>query len=304
MLSRELYYREAMAIGVFIDDAIGESIAVYVSHSEDEAKRRERERAEIAEETSRRKDEFLAVLGHELRNPLAPIITSARVIRSVIGAAPGPLRQSIEVIERQAAQMSRLVDDMLDLARIGQGRFELRRTRLALAGIIEQAVLGVEPVMKANRHRFTISIPDPALELDADADRLLQIVGNLLNNAAKYTPAGGEIVLAAVQEGPNAVVRVRDNGIGIPAQMLSRVFELFAQVEGAKEYAQGGLGIGLTLVRRLVEQHGGSISCHSDGAGKGSEFVVHLPLVARVHDPSSTDGLGGEAAIRIVRREP
>jgi signal transduction histidine kinase len=222
----------------------------------------------------------------------------------VIGDAPGPLRQSVEVIERQAAQMSRLVDDMLDLARIGQGRFELRRSRLALARIVEQAVLGVEPVMKANRHRITVSLPDPALELDADADRLLQIIGNLLNNAAKYTPAGGEIVLAAAQEGRNAVIRVRDNGIGIPPQMLSRVFDLFAQVEGAKEYAQGGLGIGLTLVRRLVEQHGGSISCHSDGAGTGSEFVVHLPLAAAAHDSSFSDAVGGETAIRIVRHEP
>ena len=274
-LARSVSTREIMAIGVFIDDAIDASIAAYTKYKEEEVVQ---ERTRALKLANQRKDEFLAVLGHELRNPLAPIATSVRVIRTTLGSTEGVAKQSLDVIERQTVQLSRLVDDMLDLARIGQGRFELRKSRLALARIIEQAAVAVAPIMKAHGHRFEVRAAESDLELDADPDRLLQVIVNLLNNAAKYTTTGGEISLMAERSNGDAVIRVRDSGIGIPPDMLSRVFDLFTQVEGATRYAEGGLGIGLTLVHRLVEQHGGTVSCHSEGKGKGSEFVVRLPL--------------------------
>jgi signal transduction histidine kinase len=278
-LARPLYYREIMAVGVFIDDAIAASVATYVSGRDDDMLRRERERSETLQEANRRKDEFLAILGHELRNPLAPIQTSLRVIRSLLVSTHPSVLTSLEVIERQSSHLNRLVDDILDLARIGQGRFELKKSRLDLAKILEQAAQAAEPVMKTRRHVFEITCPDERVEFDADPNRLLQIIGNLLNNAAKYTEPGGRVQLGGAREGDSVVIRVRDNGMGIPPEMVSRVFELFAQVEESKPYSQGGLGIGLTLVQRLVEQHGGTIVCESEGEGTGSEFIVRLPAI-------------------------
>jgi signal transduction histidine kinase len=278
-LARPLYYREIMAVGVFIDDAIAASVATYVAGRDDDVLRRERERSETLQEANRRKDEFLAILGHELRNPLAPIQTSLRVIRSLLAATHPSVLTSLEVIERQSSHLNRLVDDILDLARIGQGRFELKKARLDLAKILEQAAQAAEPAMKARHHVFEIEVPDDPVELDADPNRLLQIIGNLLNNAAKYTDPGGRVQLSGAREADSVVIRVRDNGMGIPPEMRSRVFELFAQVEESKPYSQGGLGIGLTLVQRLVEQHDGTIVCASEGEGKGSEFTVRLPAI-------------------------
>ncbi|HYC47824.1 MAG TPA: HAMP domain-containing sensor histidine kinase [Burkholderiales bacterium] len=298
MLARPLRHREIMAIGVFIDDAISGSVAAYVQNRDAELVRSQQQHAGLLEETNRRKDEFLAVLGHELRNPLAPIMTSIRVIRGRIGAVHEAVTQSIEVIERQTSQLARLVDDMLDLARIGQGRFELRKSRLALAKMIDEAALAAAPVMKEHGHRLHVAPVDTSIEIDADPDRFLQVVANLLTNAAKYTDAGGDVYLTAERDGSDALVRVRDTGIGIPAEMIPRVFELFMQVDEAQRYAQGGLGIGLALCRRLVEQHGGSIACRSDGAGHGSEFIVRLPLAGR----QEADGAEAERAIRIVTR--
>jgi signal transduction histidine kinase len=290
-LSRSLYCRELMAVGVFIDDAVAASVATYVASRDDEVLQRARGRTDTLEEENRRKDEFMAMLGHELRNPLAPIQNSLHVIRALLGRAHPSVVKSLEVIERQSNHLLRLVDDILDLARIGQGRFELRKSRLDLRRVLEQAVQTSEPGIKARRHELTVSIPNDALEIDADPDRLLQIISNLLNNAAKYTEPGGSIHLSGEREGDSVAVRVRDNGMGIPPDMVSRVFELFAQVEESKDHAQGGLGIGLTLVQRLVEQHGGTIVCESAGVGKGSEFIVRLPPAA---DQS--------AALRIIER--
>ena len=292
MLARPLYYREAMAIGVFIDDAIAASITTFVHYRQADAVRVADERASVFAELSRRKDEFLAVLGHELRNPLAPIANSAHVLQATLGVTNGVAKRALDVIDRQISQLTRLVDDMLDLSRIGQGRFELRKSRLVLADIVEQAVQAVAPMAVEREHRLHLAAVSRSLELDADPGRLLQVITNLLNNAVKYTPSRGEVFLTVEQGGDEAVIRVRDTGIGIPADMLADVFELFKQVNGSEQYSEGGLGIGLTLVRKLVEQHGGTITCASEGAGKGSEFVVRLPLAT-----------GAISALRIVERK-
>jgi signal transduction histidine kinase len=174
--------------------------------------------------------------------------------------------------------MARLVDDLLDLSRIARGQVPLRRERLDLAAVVRLAVQTSEPLIQARNHRLTVSLPDRPLALEGDQARLVQVLTNLLNNAAKYTDPGGRIELSAGQEGDEAVVRVRDSGVGIPRDMLPRIFDLFMQVEGSRDRSQGGLGIGLALVRRLVELHGGTVSAHSTGPGRGSEFVVRLPL--------------------------
>ena len=304
MLDRALHSREVVALGVFIDDAIAASVRAYIEHRDGAHAQAERRYAEAVEEASRRKDEFLAVLGHELRNPLAPIATSIQVIRTGLATGlPDAVQQSLEIIERQTSQLSRLVDDMLDLARIAQGQFDLRKSRVTLAAILAQAELAAASVMKARGHCLHSALPEQSLVVDADPDRLLQMIANLLNNAAKYTPPGGDIFLTVQEKDGSALIRVRDTGIGIPANMLSRVFDLFTQVDGAQQYAPGGLGIGLTLVKRLVEQHGGSISCASEGSGTGSEFVLCLPLATGAmcaELPSDPSAPAQTSTIRIV----
>jgi signal transduction histidine kinase len=277
MLRRPLHQREMLAIGVFIDDAIAASVNAYVAQREAEVVRVEQEKLKAVEEASRHKDEFMAILGHELRNPLAPIQNSVRILRMVLKSSSETAVTAVDVIERQSKHLVRLVDDILDLANIGQGRLELRKTRLDLAAILERAAETVEPLVKEREHELTLSLPTDAVAIDADPDRLMQIVCNLLNNAVKYTPRGGRIALSGALCNGEAVIRVRDNGIGIPQDMLSNVFAMFSQTEEAKEYSQGGLGLGLALVQRLVQEHGGTVACHSAGRGQGSEFVVRLP---------------------------
>jgi len=228
-------------------------------------------------EGDRRKDEFLAVLAHELRNPLAPIRTSLEILRRV---PEGPTAQRArEVAERQLAHMVRLIDDLLDVSRISRGKMVLQRQCIPLAGVIDAAVETSLPLIEARRHQLVRSPVDPQLRLEADPERLAQIFTNLLNNAAHYTPEGGRIEIA-VQAGPQEVrVAVRDNGIGIEPQKLGEVFGLFVQAQ--RPPAGGGLGIGLSLAARLAEMHGGSIEAHSEGPGRGAEFVVVLPREAR-----------------------
>ncbi len=228
-------------------------------------------------EGDRRKDEFLATLAHELRNPLAPIRNGLQVLRLAGNSGP-VLEQARSMMERQVVQMVRLVDDLLDLSRITRGKIELRKERAELAGVIAGAVETSRPLIEASGHQFTAVLPSTPVPLVADVARLAQVFSNLLNNAAKYTERGGHIRLTAERRGAEVVVTVRDSGVGIPADMLPRVFEMFTQVDRTLERAQGGLGIGLTLVRRLVEMHGGSVEAHSEGHGKGSEFVVRLPV--------------------------
>jgi PAS domain S-box-containing protein len=228
-------------------------------------------------QADRRKDEFLATLAHELRNPLAPITTALQVMRLRDVADPAE-RAMRDVIERQVRQLTRLVDDLLDVARITRGRIELRRQRVALRSVVEGAVEAAMPLISQFGHRLELELPDEPVWLMADPARLSQVLMNLLNNAAKYTPSGGLIQVRAGIQDRQAVVRVRDTGIGLAPEHLATVFEMFSQVAPALERSQGGLGIGLALVRGLVQLHGGHVEAHSAGPGQGSEFIVWLPL--------------------------
>jgi PAS domain S-box-containing protein len=258
-----------------------------------------RKRAEeTLKEADRRKDEFLAMLAHELRNPLASVHNALAILRKDRASSPES-EWALGVIERQTQQLTRLVEDLLDVSRITRGKLELRKERVELAEVLREAVETSRPHLEADRHELTFTEPPQAVWLDADRTRLAQAFANLLNNAAKYTEPGGRVWLSADRQGSDAVVSVRDNGVGIPAEMLSRIFELFAQVDRSLERAQGGLGIGLTLVKRLIEMHGGSVSAHSDGPGKGSEFVVRLPLVLDPPPPRA-EGLESERASSVA----
>ncbi|HET6164101.1 MAG TPA: PAS domain S-box protein [Planctomycetota bacterium] len=227
-------------------------------------------------ESDRRKDEFLAMLAHELRNPLAPIRNSVQIFRAH-GMPVPDLQWATEVIDRQVRQMTRLVDDLLDVSRITRGRIELRRQPVDLAEVVASAVEASRPLIDKRRHELTVTIPAQPIRLDADPTRLAQVLSNLLNNAAKYMDPCGRIGLAASQEGGDVVISVRDTGIGIKKEVLPRIFDMFMQGDPGSEQSEGGLGIGLTLVRRLVELHGGSVEARSDGLGKGSEFRVRIP---------------------------
>ena len=238
----------------------------------------ERERAAAAlREADRRKDEFLATLAHELRNPLSPISNALEILR-LSGNTDATAQPVLEMMDRQVNHLVRLVDDLLDVSRITLGKMVLRRAPIAIADVIRSALEASRPLIEARRHRLTTLVPDEPLVVDGDAVRLSQVFANLLNNAAKYTNDGGEITLAVQRDGKDVVVAVRDNGLGIPTEMIGRVFEIFAQVDGVQGRAGGGLGIGLTLVRSLVGMHGGTVSVTSEGRGKGTEFVVRLPL--------------------------
>jgi PAS domain S-box-containing protein len=247
----------------------------------------------------RHKDEFLATLAHELRNPLAPIRNALQVMRLAKGD-PSALHESQTMIDRQVQQMVRLIDDLLDLSRISRGKIELRKERIDLADALESALETSRPLIEESRHRLETDLAAEPMPLDADLTRLAQVFLSLLNNAAKYTAPGGRIWLSSAREGDWAVVRVRDSGVGIPPQMLARIFEMFTQVERSLDRAQGGLGIGLTLVRRLVEMHGGTVEARSEGLGKGSEFVVRIPLAFQTQAASadrSPDGTSPAPAL-------
>jgi PAS domain S-box-containing protein len=244
-------------------------------------------------DADRRKDEFLATLAHELRNPLAPLRNSVQLLRRQDPPSP-EIQRAIDVIDRQVQQMVRLVDDLLDISRITLDKLELRKERVTLAMVVHAAVEASRPLIEQWGHELTVTLPPEAVELDADLTRLAQVFLNLLNNAAKYTGPGGRIGLAAEREGETVIVRVTDSGVGIAAEMLPRVFEMFLQVDRSLDRSQGGLGIGLTLVKRLVEMHGGSIEARSEGPDKGSEFVVRLP-VANVGSPGAGPSNRGAA---------
>ncbi len=241
-----------------------------------------RARADALAEADRRKDEFLAMLGHELRNPLAPILNAFEVMRQG-GTPEGELAEVRGVAERQVRHLARLVDDLLDVSRITSARIRLRSEPVDLVEVIRRVVGSTRPAVDARRHLLTLSAGPGPLPIVGDPTRLEQVLINLINNAVKYTDPGGRIALTAGRavDGDFAEVRVLDDGIGIPAGMLAQVFDLFTQVDRALDRSEGGLGIGLTLVRRLVELHGGTVTARSDGPGRGSEFVVRLPLDAR-----------------------
>jgi signal transduction histidine kinase/CheY-like chemotaxis protein len=239
------------------------------------------ERERFAEQlllNDRRKDEFLAILAHELRNPLAPIVNSIRLL-AVARSDEAQLERIREMMDRQVSHMVRLVDDLLEISRITRGKIELRREQVDLHDIVRSAVDSIRPAMDAARHVFTVEMPETHIALEADPVRLAQILLNVLTNACKYTDPGGVITLRVVAEDDRVAIHVRDTGRGIPTDMLPRVFDLFMQVEHDASRSQGGLGIGLTLVQRLVQLHGGSVSAFSEGPGRGSEFTIRLPRI-------------------------
>src|SRR5208283_2899404 len=244
-----------------------------------------RERADELAELDRRKDEFLAMLSHELRNPLAPILNAAMLLRlhsnrnRLQGIENPILQQSATIIERQVGQLARIVDELLEVSRITTGRIQLHQARIAVGVVVENAVATVRSLIDQRKHDLTVSLPTQAIWLHADPARLEQVVVNLLTNAAKYTDPGGQVWLTLQQEGEEAVLRVRDTGVGIGPEVLPRIFDLFTQAERSLDRSQGGLGIGLALVQRLVEMHGGTVTA-SSALGRGSEFVVRLPVVS------------------------
>ena len=237
----------------------------------------ERAKRAAAEEANRRKDEFLAMLAHELRNPLAPIRNGVEMLRQLNLADP-KLQWIREMIDRQLQQLNRLVDDLLDVSRITRGKIQLQLGPLDAAAAVACAVETTRPLIESRGHKLHLCLPEEPIQLNADPVRLAQVLSNLLNNAAKYTAEGGEIWLKVERESTEAVFRVRDSGAGITPDLIPHVFDLFMQVDQSLDRSQGGLGIGLTLVRRLVEMHRGTIQAFSQGPGCGSEFVVRIPL--------------------------
>jgi PAS domain S-box-containing protein len=295
-----------------LPDADGRPIA-FATVSQDVTERRRMEdtlrgMAADLSEADRRKNEFLAMLAHELRNPLAPISNAAQALR--LGGGDGEtLRSASEMLERQVAQMARLVDDLLDMSRISRGKIELRKERVELTPIVEQAVEAVRAQYKSMNHELTVSVPPTPVHLNVDPARLTQVVGNLLNNACKFTEKGGHVSLTVEDYGEQVVIRVKDNGIGIAAEDLPRLFEMFAQVDTSLERSRDGLGIGLTLVKTLVEMHGGTVEAHSDGLGEGSEFAIRLPVLLDVPKPLSPPAVSkptpaGRLRILIVDDSP
>jgi PAS domain S-box-containing protein len=255
-------------------DAEGKIVGLVVVF-EDITQRKEYEQALL--DADRRKDEFLAMLAHELRNPLAPIRNSLNILRMNNRNDP-TIEQVGEMMERQVNHMVRLVDDLLEVSRITRGKIELRKELVELAAVVRSSVETSRPLIDERRHQLALSLPAEMLTLEGDPVRLAQVFSNLLNNAAKYTDVGGQIWLTARCDGNNVVISVRDTGTGIPLEMLPRIFDMFMQIDSHTDRAQGGLGIGLTLVKSLVEMHGGKVSAYSAGVGQGSEFVVSLPL--------------------------
>jgi CheY-like chemotaxis protein len=236
----------------------------------------DRRRAEdILRETDRAKNEFLATLAHELRNPLAPLRHVVELLRAPV--VPD-LKWAVDVIDRQTSHMARLIDDLLEVRRVSHGKLELRKERVELTEIARAAVETSRPLLEAAGVALQLDLPASPILVDADVSRVAQALSNLLNNAAKYTSRGGRVWLSAEHQSRNAVLTVGDNGIGIPAEMIPRIFEMFAQADQSLERAQGGLGIGLTLAKQLIEMHGGTIQARSDGPGKGAVFTICLPL--------------------------
>ncbi len=239
--------------------------------------RKTHEQAEALADLHRRKDEFLAMLSHELRNPLAPISNAVQLLRLQRDES-GLQQQARTIIERQLGQLVHLVDDLLEVSRISTGRIHLQREQLDMRAIVERGVETVRPLIEQRRHALAVRLPPSPIWIDGDSTRLEQVVVNLLNNAAKYTDEGGHIWLSLQQEGNEAVLQVRDSGVGIAPELMPRIFDLFTQAERSLARSQGGLGIGLCLVQRLVEMHGGKVAAYS-ALGQGSEFVVRLPVV-------------------------
>jgi len=259
--------------------AVDGAVVVLTDVTDGRRLERERERAlNELREADRRKDEFLAMLSHELRNPLAPILNAVELLEQLPSSDEDPGAPFRQVIARQAKHMKRLLDDLLDVSRVSQGKIQLQKQRIDLTLLLRQAMEMGHPMMIQKRHQLSIALAPEPMELEADPTRLLQVFDNLLNNAAKYTDPGGHIAIVTAVQGGEAVVTIRDDGIGMTPELLTRAFDLFVQGMRSLDRTQGGLGIGLTLVQTLVKMHGGSVQAFSDGPGRGSEVVVRLPL--------------------------
>ncbi len=254
-----------------------------------------------AESANRLKDEFLALLGHELRNPLAPILTALQLMK--MRDSQASMRERT-IIERQVQHLVRMVDDLLDVSRITRGKIDLKREPVEIANIITQGIEMASPLLEQRSHNLRVSVPRRGLLIEADQVRMAQVVANLLTNAAKYTDPGGLISISASRDKDQIVVRVADSGSGIAPDMLPHVFKMFVQGERTLDRAQGGLGIGLTLVRNLVELHGGSVTAHSEGLGKGSEFVLRVPVVPQQQLELSLQASDAGAARTMARAHP
>jgi PAS domain S-box-containing protein len=293
-------YHPVLARGVPVRDDAGRIVAwAGINLNIDRMKQVERELREL----DQRKNEFLATLAHELRNPLAPLRNGLEVLR-LAGSNPQTAEKARGMMERQLGQMVRLVDDLLDVSRVSRGKIELRREDVELATVLRNAIETSQPLINERRHELRTSIPAQPIRVNADVTRLSQVFWNLLNNAAKYTEPGGRIELAVQATEGHVEVVVRDNGIGIPPDMQGRVFDIFTQVDRTLEKSQGGLGIGLSIAKRLVEMHGGTIAVKSDGHERGSEFVVRLPTRcatgASPAEPATPEVHGRGKARRIL----
>ena len=297
-VSREVMQRRDYSLRVrkTTQDEIGELVDAFNAMLAEVGRR-----SEALREADRRKDEFLATLAHELRNPLAPIRNALEILR-IAGSDPEKARKAREMMERQVSQMVRLVDDLLDVSRITTGKLTVRKAVIDLHGVVRDAVETARPFIESRRHALELELPGEPVLVEGDRTRLAQVFSNLLNNAAKYTEPGGRITLALARDAREAVVRVRDTGIGLSRESIADIFDMFVQVDRTLERSQAGLGVGLTLARRLVELHEGRIDVKSEGPGKGSEFVVRLPLSsseeARAAQPAAAAGEG--AARRIL----
>jgi PAS domain S-box-containing protein len=288
-LGRDGRWHSVLARGVPIRDD-EERIVCWAGINLDISRLKEVEAA--LKESDRRKDEFLAVLAHELRNPLAPLVMALQLVKDARDK-PELMEQLHRTMDRQVRQMARLIEDLLDVSRISRGKIELRREPVLLADVVNAAVETSQPLIQAGGHQLEVVMPPEPLIVWVDHLRMAQVLANLLNNSAKYTEGPGRITLAAEAAGGVLRVSVRDSGVGIPPEMLARVFDLFAQADRSLDRARGGLGIGLTLARSLVELHGGTVEAHSEGPGRGSEFVITVPLNPV---PTAVEGQGEERA--------
>ena len=252
-----------------------------------------------AEEANRSKDEFLAMLGHELRNPLAPILTALQLMQLAKG---GPTDRERTIIERQVYHLTRLVDDLLDISRITRGNIRLKKEEVELATVVAKAIEMTSPLIEERMHYLAVTVPSSGLLLNGDSARLVQAISNLLTNAAKYTEPRGRIWIKGSPQGNNLELRVRDNGIGMSAEMVSHVFDLFYQGTQRSDRSQGGLGIGLAIVRSLILLHGGTVEAVSEGVGKGSEFIVRLPAVKGAGPSKEADARTADALAEAPAR--
>ena len=276
-LRRPLGYREAMAVSVFINDAIASSIAAYAASRDQHQDELERASADALREAQARKDDFLALVVHELRNPVGPIMHASEALATRLQDADPEVRTALRMIRRQSRQVARLLDDLSDITRIARGGLTLRQEVIDLAEVLEEAVHATEGLMREREHRVKLDLEGTPLVIKGDPARLVQVLVNLLINAAKYTPVGGQVTLIARRHDDRIEVVVRDTGVGIPEDMLTKVFDMYTRVTGLKESSPDGLGIGLALVKEIVSLHDGTVAVSSDGPGRGAEFVISFP---------------------------